>query len=216
MKGKIVVENAYEVVKVLASLLGIATMWFNNERPSWDDEGNYVMGWSNKASINQWIHDGAYEEGVYDQWEIISNQRSLMIELLQQRYEAMTPLEEVVHDVPNSDYKDHCIDVNHPELDYKKFGTGGQEDELNVTEGVVGPINLVVNVAIDVDVALTTDLELKPILSESVDEPTHFFATVEKIPYEEVNEFISFSFDDNGKARVNRSSRDIEVKMLDV
>ncbi|KAK5771961.1 hypothetical protein PVK06_048217 [Gossypium arboreum] len=29
----------------------------------------------------------------------------------------MTPVDEVVHDVPKTDSKDHCIIVNHPELD---------------------------------------------------------------------------------------------------
>ncbi|KAK5826162.1 hypothetical protein PVK06_021074 [Gossypium arboreum] len=41
----------------------------------------------------------------------MSDQMSLMIELLQRRYEAMTQLEEVVHDVPNLDHVDHEVDI---------------------------------------------------------------------------------------------------------
>ncbi|KAK5820501.1 hypothetical protein PVK06_025548 [Gossypium arboreum] len=47
----------------------------------------------------------------------MSDQLPLMIELLQRSYEAITPLEQVVHDVPNSNHKDHYMFINNPELD---------------------------------------------------------------------------------------------------
>lgn len=42
-----------------------------------------------------------------------------MIELLQRRYEAMTPLKVVVDDVPNSDNEDHPTVSEHKKFDNK-------------------------------------------------------------------------------------------------
>ncbi|KAH1039681.1 hypothetical protein J1N35_041424, partial [Gossypium stocksii] len=49
-----------------------------------------------------------------------------------------------------------------------------------------------------------------------VNEPTHLLAMEEETSTKEVNKFISFSFDDNSKTRVDRFSCDIEVEMLEV
>ncbi|KAK5812464.1 hypothetical protein PVK06_027894 [Gossypium arboreum] len=79
-------------------------------------------------------------------------------------------------------------------------------------EGVSDPID----VAVDLDIEITTNLELQLFFIESVDRPIHFQAIVGKMPTEEVKESISFSFDNGGKVRVNRSLHDIEVKKLEV
>ncbi|KAH1046627.1 hypothetical protein J1N35_037411, partial [Gossypium stocksii] len=52
------------------------------------------------------------------------------------------------------------------------------------------------------------------ILNKSVDELIYFLAIIEEVPTEEVDDFVSFSFNDEGKARVNKASRDMEVKWL--
>ncbi|KAK5819119.1 hypothetical protein PVK06_024080 [Gossypium arboreum] len=79
-----------------------------------------------------------------------------------------------------------------------------------MTEEVSKPINLVIDVIVNVEVDLTftTNLELKPILSEGVNELT----ILEETPAEQVNEFFSFSFDNYEKTLVDRSSCEIEVK----
>ncbi|KAK5776428.1 hypothetical protein PVK06_044387 [Gossypium arboreum] len=129
-----------------------------------------------------------------------------------------TQLEEVVHDVSNSNLNDQCITNNHLELNFEsqqEFGFGDGK-ELNITTYASDPINLVVDVIVDlkVDLTLTTNLQLKPILSEGVNEPTYLLFVDEEMPTEQINKFISFSFDDDGKTRVDRSSRDTKLKIL--
>lgn len=68
---------------------------------------------------------------------------------------------------------------------------------MNIAKYVFDLINIEVYIVVDV-VELKVE-ELQPILNESVDELIHFLAIKEEIPAEEVNEFISFSFDYDGK-----------------
>lgn len=146
------------------------------------------------------------------------NQMSCMIEMLRQISEALPPLEEVVHDVPNFDVENHCIVIDHLDLNgenQQEFGIR-DEEELKIAEQVSNLVDLAADVTIDVEVELTTDLKLKLILSASVDQPTYFLAMVYETPTEEVDEFISLLFDDEVKDQFNRSSRNIEVKMLEV
>lgn len=59
--------------------------------------------------------------------------------------EALPPLEQVVHDFPNSDQENYCIVVNRLKLDYEiqqEFGTKNHEDELDMVDGVSGPIDI--------------------------------------------------------------------------
>ncbi|KAH1092219.1 hypothetical protein J1N35_019476 [Gossypium stocksii] len=93
----------------------------------------------------------------------------------------MTPLEEVVYDVPNSNNKDCYIVIKHH---------------------VFNPINIEVDVEVEVAVyvAITTNMELQLILSESMDKSVHFLVIFEETPTKKVEEFISFSFDNGGKA----------------
>ncbi|KAH1097791.1 hypothetical protein J1N35_014712, partial [Gossypium stocksii] len=98
-----------------------------------------------------------------------------------------------------------------------------QEDELNITKGVFDLIKLVVDIAIDVEAAVAidvevefnTDIQLQPFLSESVDKLIHFLASVKEMLTDEVYDFILFLFDNEVKAQVCRSLRDIEMKMLE-
>ncbi|KAK5794597.1 hypothetical protein PVK06_035836 [Gossypium arboreum] len=139
----------------------------------------------------------------------MSDQLSFMIKLLQQRYKANTLLENVRHDVPNFDLKDHCIVMNYPDFNGKsqqKFGSGDHEDELQITENVSDPIDIGVDVAAEIKIALTTNIKLKSFLNESVVEPIHFLAKIKEVPTKETEKFILFSFDNENKARVNRAS----------
>ncbi|KAK5819531.1 hypothetical protein PVK06_024538 [Gossypium arboreum] len=91
--------------------------------------------------------------------------------------EVMTPMEEVVHDAPNTDHENHCIFINHFELDdnsQQEFGNGGHEKTLNRVEGIFDPINIEIDVAIE---ALTHLLLLKLALlgHELFFYETHFF-----------------------------------------
>ncbi|KAH1097817.1 hypothetical protein J1N35_014738 [Gossypium stocksii] len=62
---------------------------------------------------------------------------------------------------------------------------------------------------------LITNIKLKPCLNESVKEPIHFLAKIEKVPTKGIDVFISSLFDDEDKAQVNRTSRHMEVKWLE-
>ncbi|KAH1072002.1 hypothetical protein J1N35_024330 [Gossypium stocksii] len=120
-----------------------------------------------------------------------------MMKMLLQMSEALPPLKEVVHDVPNSDQENYCITVNHLKLDYEiqqEFGTKNHEDELDMANGVSYPIDIEVDVATNVEVEVTTNMKLELYLNKSVEESIHFLAQIK-----EVKEFILFSFDEGGK-----------------
>lgn len=127
----------------------------------------------------------------------------------------MPPREEVVHDVPNFDLEGPLgIIVDHPELDnssQQEFETGDHGDELDMAEAASDPID----VAVDIDLTVATDTELKLILSESVKKPIHFLAIVGEMPTEEAKESVSFSFNDRGKAQAIEISRNMEMRNLE-
>ncbi|KAK5785521.1 hypothetical protein PVK06_040113 [Gossypium arboreum] len=57
-------------------------------------------------------------------------------------------------------------------------------------------------------------MELKLILDISVEELIHILAIVNKVPAKEVDEYDSFSFGKGNKARVTKTSRDMEGRKL--
>ncbi|KAK5771138.1 hypothetical protein PVK06_047313 [Gossypium arboreum] len=75
-------------------------------------------------------------------------------------------------------------------------------DELDIVETVSDLIDIVVELTINTEVKdeLTTNMEPKLIMNESVEEPIHFLAIVEKVPTDEVEEFDSFPFKNGSKA----------------
>ncbi|MBA0763169.1 hypothetical protein Gotri_012670 [Gossypium trilobum] len=128
----------------------------------------------------------------------------------------------VGHDVPNFDNEDHRIVVNYPELDgnnQEEFRTEDHKGTLIITEGVSDPINIVVDVEVVVAVVLiegnvTTNLEFQLFFSESDEEPKYVLPKTEKVPTEGVDGFISFSYDNRGKTRAVKASRDMEAMKL--
>lgn len=89
------------------------------------------------------------------------------MQLLRMQAEVKTPMEEVVHDVPNTDHENHCIFINHFELDdnsQQEFGIGDYGETLNRTEGITNPID-VVDVDVNVEIDLTTNMKLNYILN---------------------------------------------------
>ncbi|KAH1057095.1 hypothetical protein J1N35_035160 [Gossypium stocksii] len=58
-------------------------------------------------------------------------------------------------------------------------------------------------------------MEFKPILNESVEEPIHFLAIVEEVLAEEIDEFGSFSSENGNKARMTKTSCDMESRKLE-
>ncbi|KAH1121990.1 hypothetical protein J1N35_005150 [Gossypium stocksii] len=142
-----------------------------------------------------------------------------IMKLLEQQIKVQFPTKEAIHKVPNSNHDDQSTIVNHLEFNgnnEQEFHIDGQEDELNMIEGVTDSIELVIDIAIDVYVKLTIDLKLKLILSGSVNEPTHFLARVAENPTEEVDKFNSFLFRDGVKAKANKSSREIEATSMEL
>ncbi|KAK5819610.1 hypothetical protein PVK06_024626 [Gossypium arboreum] len=77
-------------------------------------------------------------------------------------------------------------------------------DELNTVETNSDPIDIVIDLTIKVDVKdkLTSNMELKLIVNESVEELIHFLVIVEKVLAEEINEFDLFSSEKGNKAQV--------------
>ncbi|KAH1091634.1 hypothetical protein J1N35_018891 [Gossypium stocksii] len=126
-----------------------------------------------------------------------------MMKMLKQISEVFPLLEEVMHDVSNPNHVDHGIIIDHPEFNDNSQQEFRIEDkkELNMIEEVSDPIDLFLNVTVDVEVKLTIGIELQLFLSESRDEPIHFLARVKETLTEEVDEFISFSFDDEVKSQ---------------
>ncbi|KAK5775325.1 hypothetical protein PVK06_043202 [Gossypium arboreum] len=120
-----------------------------------------------------------------------------------------------MHDVPHLDPEDPHIIVNHPGLDnssQQEFAIGDHGDELNIVKAVSDPIHEETDIIVDV----TTNMEFKPILNESVEEPINFLAIAENVLAEEVDEFNSFSSNKGNKARVTKTSRDMEGRKLEV
>ncbi|MBA0789642.1 hypothetical protein Gotri_006738, partial [Gossypium trilobum] len=108
--------------------------------------------------------------------------------------EALPSREEVVHDVHNSNHDEHCITNNRSGLDdgnQQDFGIRDYVDEQNILEGVPDQINVETNITVDVaanvKVEVANNMERKLILNESVEEPIHFLAIVEKVPTEKID-----------------------------
>ncbi|KAH1129979.1 hypothetical protein J1N35_001357 [Gossypium stocksii] len=145
---------------------------------------------------------------------MIENPVDRLEELLRKQAEVETLLEEIIHDASKFAYETYIITIDHPKLGYESQQDFGIRDkkELNMTEEVSKPINLVIDVTVnvEVDVTLTTNLELKLILSKGVNK----LPILEEMPIEQVDEFFSFSFDDDEKTLVDRSSHETEVKCL--
>ncbi|KAK5836761.1 hypothetical protein PVK06_012562 [Gossypium arboreum] len=67
------------------------------------------------------------------------------VNILREILEALAPLEEVVHDVLNSDHDDRCIFENLLDLDdgnQQEFGIDNCDDELKITQVILDPINV--------------------------------------------------------------------------
>ncbi|KAH1082966.1 hypothetical protein J1N35_022727 [Gossypium stocksii] len=135
-----------------------------------------------------------------------------MAEIFRQKSQASIPLEEVVHDVPNSNLKGQCNIENYLELNLESQQELGTRygDELNK----VNPINMVVAVVVEVAIKLDIE-ELQLILNESVNKSIHFLAKPKEVLVREIDEFILFLFNDEDKAWATKASRDIEGRKLE-
>ncbi|KAK5792881.1 hypothetical protein PVK06_034007 [Gossypium arboreum] len=141
--------------------------------------------------------------------------------MLQEISDTLPPREEVMHDVPNLDPQDPCFKVDHLELDnssQQEFGTRDHGDKLYMDEAVFDPIDIeldiTIDVANDVKVEVTTNMECKSILNESLEEPIHFLTIAEKLSAEEIDKINSFSFKKDKKIRVTKTSCDIKGRKL--
>ncbi|KAK5785136.1 hypothetical protein PVK06_039688 [Gossypium arboreum] len=76
-------------------------------------------------------------------------------------------------------------DENYGEIQ-PELVTEDDGDELIIVETVSDPISIAAELTVKVQVEdkLTTNIELKPILNESVEEPIHFVVVAEKILYQ--------------------------------
>lgn len=100
--------------------------------------------------------------------------------------EVYSSLEEIEHDVANLDNENHLIVVNHSELDYnsqQEFGTRDHRETLNIVEGGSDPINIEIDVVINIDIEedIITSIELNQLLNESVHELIHFLAKTKEV-----------------------------------
>ncbi|KAK5825420.1 hypothetical protein PVK06_020253 [Gossypium arboreum] len=163
--------------------------WFNDERASCDDEWNYITGWSNGASTIPLSNDSECGEIEYEPLYKSHNQGNDML-----KHSDESTWEDLVRDVPNPDPKDPHIVVDHSKLEnnnQQDLGTKDYGDGFNIAEAISDPIDvksdITGDVATNVKVEVTTNMELKPILNESVEEPKHFLAIADKVATEEIN-----------------------------
>lgn len=129
-------------------------------------------------------------------------------------------MEEIINDVSNSDPRDRCSTDNNLDLNLESPQAFGIRDEveLKTIEDVSNPINIDVDIEIvdvEVEIELTTNLELKPILNESVHKSIHFLTLIEEVLAKKFDEFISFSFDEEDKAQATKSSHEMEGRKLE-
>ncbi|KAH1047098.1 hypothetical protein J1N35_037882 [Gossypium stocksii] len=136
--------------------------------------------------------------------------------------EALPLWEYVVHDVPNLDPEDPRSIIDHLELDnssQQEFGTEDHGDKLNMDEIVSNPIDvgldIIIDVVANVKVEVTTNVELKWILNRGVEELIHLLAIAKKVLAEEIDEFDLFSSDKGIKARATKTSHDMERGKLE-
>ncbi|KAK5833589.1 hypothetical protein PVK06_017437 [Gossypium arboreum] len=106
----------------------------------------------------------------------MSDMIAQMIKMVQEISEALPSRKEDMFDTHNLDQENPCIIDDHD----KSYA------ELTVK--------------VKVEDELTTNMELKPILKERVEELIHFLAVVEKVLVKEVDKFDQFSFDKSNKA----------------
>ncbi|KAH1073260.1 hypothetical protein J1N35_025588 [Gossypium stocksii] len=104
-------------------------------------------------------------------------------------------------DTHNSDHENPCTINDYDEIQ-SKLVTEDHGGELNIVEMVFDSIDIIEELSIKVEVMdeVTTNMELKPILNESVEELIHFLAIAEKVPAEEIDEFNLFSSKKGDKA----------------
>ncbi|KAH1083400.1 hypothetical protein J1N35_023161 [Gossypium stocksii] len=142
-----------------------------------------------------------------------------MLKMMQEIYEVLPPRKWGIYDIYNSDHENLCIINDHnknygeiqPELVTEDHG-----NELNVVEIVCDPIDITAKLTIKVEVEdqLTTNIELEPMLYESVEKLIHFLAIKENVPTKEVDEFDSFSFDNGSKTQATKVSHNRERRNL--
>ncbi|KAH1056255.1 hypothetical protein J1N35_034320, partial [Gossypium stocksii] len=72
-----------------------------------------------------------------------------------------------------------------------------------------------IDVESNITVGLTTNVELKPILNESEEEPIYFLSITKKVPAEKIDEFDSFSSINSNKNQVTKTSCDVEGRKLE-
>ncbi|KAH1046283.1 hypothetical protein J1N35_037067, partial [Gossypium stocksii] len=78
----------------------------------------------------------------------IQQQLDQLEEFFRQKSQASPLLEEVIHDVSNSNLKDQCITDNHLELNFENQQELGSENEneLNIIEDAFDQINIGVDI----------------------------------------------------------------------
>ncbi|KAK5793666.1 hypothetical protein PVK06_034818 [Gossypium arboreum] len=84
-----------------------------------------------------------------------------------------------------------------------------------VSDPIDVELDIIIDVAPDVKVKVTTNIELKLILNGGVEELIHLLAIAKKESTKEIDEFNSFSSDKGIKARVTKTSRNMERRKLE-
>ncbi|KAK5842289.1 hypothetical protein PVK06_004625 [Gossypium arboreum] len=148
------------------------------------------------------------ETTLMDNSEVLSNMSNMMAQILkmmQEIFEVLPPNKVDFSDVHNLDHENPCTIDDHNEINGEiqlELVTEDHEDELNIVEPISNRIYIVVELTINLEVKdeLTTNIQPKSILNESVEDPIHFLAMVEKVPTNEVEKFVSFSFENDIKA----------------
>ncbi|KAH1031549.1 hypothetical protein J1N35_043723 [Gossypium stocksii] len=117
-----------------------------------------------------------------------------MIKMMQEISKVLPPRKEDMSDTHNLDHENLGIIDDHGKIQ-PELVTEDHWDELNIVEMVSNLIDVATDLPMKEEVRdeLTTNMELKLIVNESVKELIHFLAIVENVTTEKVDEFDEFS-----------------------
>ncbi|KAK5812263.1 hypothetical protein PVK06_027688 [Gossypium arboreum] len=147
----------------------------------------------------------------------MSDRMERLMKMMQEISKTLPLRKEDMSDTQNLDDENPYMINNPDEIDGEiqpELVIEDNVDELNIVKMVSDPIDITIDVAANVKVEVTTNMELKLVVDESVKEPIHFLAIVEKVQVKEIDEFASFSSSKGNKTRVTKTSHSMERMKL--
>ncbi|KAH1121881.1 hypothetical protein J1N35_005041 [Gossypium stocksii] len=76
-----------------------------------------------------------------------------------------------MHDVPNFDHVDHSIVIDHLEIgdnNQQEFVTRDHEDELKIAKDVFNPIDIELDLAVEVEHQIACNVDIPPVENKTI------------------------------------------------